>query len=81
MKALTTGNIFVEYESRLKPSGISTTVSDYYCFAFGKTFILIETKELKNKCRKYLHTERDKKGGDNNSSKGVLLPIEELLKN
>jgi len=79
LKALETNNVYVEYESRNKPSGISTTNSDYYCFAFGDTFHLIETKFLKEKCRKYLNTNRDKLGGDNNTSKGILLPINELF--
>jgi hypothetical protein len=79
LKALETNNVYVEYQSRNKPSGISTTNSDYYCFAFGNTFHLIETKSLKEKCRKYLNTNRDKLGGDNNTSKGILLPINELF--
>jgi len=79
LKALETNNVYVEYESRNKPSGISTTKSDYYCFAFGLTYHLIETKILKERCRKYLNTTRDKLGGDNNTSKGILLPINELF--
>ena len=79
LQALDTNNVYVEYQSRGKLSGISTTKSDYYCFAFGDTFHLIETKYLKEKCRKYLNTDRDKKGGDNNTSKGILLPINELF--
>ena len=38
LKALETGNIYVEYQSRGKPSGISTSEADYYCFAFGDTY-------------------------------------------
>jgi len=79
LQATDTGNVYVEYFSRGKPSGISTTKSDYYCFAFGNTYHLIPTEELKTKCRKYLNTNKDKKGGDNNTSKGILLPIIELL--
>lgn len=79
LKALETNNVYVEYYSRGKLSGISTTKSDYYCFAFGETYHLIETKILKERCRKYLNTNRDKLGGDNNTSKGILLPINELF--
>ncbi len=79
LQALETGNVFVEYYSRNKFSGISTSEAEYYCFAFGDTFHIIKTKLLKIKCRKYLNTARDKKGGDNNSSKGILLPIKELF--
>ena len=79
LQALKTKNVYVEYFSRGKLSGISTSKSDYYCFAFGYTFHLIKTKILKDRCRKYLNTDRDKKGGDNNTSKGILLPLKELL--
>lgn len=79
LQALSTNNVYVEYYSRGKLSGISTTESDFYCFAFGDTFHLISTKVLKERCRKYLNTDRDKKGGDNNTSKGILLPINELF--
>ena len=44
MKAILTGNIFVEYESRYKPSGLSIV------------------------------------GGDSNTSKGILLPLTDLIK-
>lgn len=79
LKALSTNNVYVEYFSRGKPSGISTTEADFYCFAFGDTFHLISTKVLKERCRKYLNTDRDKKGGDSNTSKGITLPINELF--
>jgi len=79
LKALSTNNVYVEYFSRGKPSGISKSESDYYCFAFGQTFHLIPTEILKERCRKYLNTDRDKKGGDSNTSKGILLPLNELF--
>ena len=79
LKALSTGNVYVEYFSRGKSSGISKTQSDYYCFAFGDTLHLIKTTDLKDRCRKYLNTDRDRLGGDNNTSKGILLPIKELF--
>ena len=79
LRALETNNVYVEYQSRGKLSGISTTKSDYYCCAYGEAYHLIETKILKERCRKYLNTNRDKLGGDNNTSKGILLPINELF--
>lgn len=79
LKASKTGNLFIEYESRNKKSGISTSESDFYCFAIDSIFILISSEDLKNKCRKYLNTGRDISGGDNNTSKGILLPIQDLL--
>jgi hypothetical protein len=79
LQALKTGNVYVEYESRNKKSGISTSQSDYYCFCFGDTFHLVKTEDLKKRCRKFIGTNRDKKGGDNNTSKGILLPLKDLL--
>jgi len=79
LKALKTRNVYVEYFSRGKNSGISTTIADYYCFCFGNTYHMIETEVLKQRCRKYLGTNRDKRGGDNNTSRGILLPLTELF--
>ena len=73
-----TGNFYVEYFCNGKPSGISTTKADIYYVYLDKLYILT-TKELKDKCRKYLNTNRDKKGGDNMASKGIILPITELV--
>ena len=74
-----TGQVFVEYESRGKRSGIATTQADYYCFEVRGIFILVSVPTLKIIARKYIGTERDVKGGDSNTSKGILLPILDLL--
>lgn len=75
-KAMKTGNVFVEYSSRGKPSGLATTNADYYCYFIAeRRLIILPTEELKELCRPFLYTNRDVRGGDNNTSKGVLLPI------
>lgn len=74
-----TGNVFVEYESRGKRSGIAITQADYYCFEVQGTFILISVPRLKIIARKYIGTDHDIRGGDKNTSKGVLLPVLDLL--
>jgi len=80
-KWVTTGNHFVEYESRKKPSGIQTTEAKYWFvnfyvgdeMMFGKYIsvdrLIIKIKNLE--CRKV-------KGGDNNTSMGFLFPIKEF---
>lgn len=79
LKAFSTGNVFVEYESRGKKSGLSTSEADWWAFIYSDTQIsLIETKCLKELCRQYIGTKRDVLGGDMNTSKGILLPINEL---
>ena len=80
LQAHKTGNVFIEYESRGKKSGISTTQADYYCIVVNDTsYILINTDKLKAMCREYLNTGRDIKGGDSNTSKGILLPLTDLI--
>lgn len=78
-KARQTGNVFIEYESRGKKSGIAATEAEYYAFILGKTIVLKTVDELKQLCRRYVSTTRDVAGGDSNTSKGILLPIADLL--
>ena len=79
-KATKTKNIFIEYQSRNKPSGIATSQSNWYAFILSnEIIILVEVKKLKELCRKYYKTDRDVLGGDNNTSKGILLPLKDLL--
>mgnify|MGYP003625543048 FL=1 len=79
LRALETGNVYIEYMSRGKLSGISTTQAKWYCIAIGNTFHLIKTIDLQYRCKKYANTWRNKKGGDNNTSWGILLPIIDLI--
>ncbi len=74
-----TGNIFIEYESRGKPSGIATTQSDYYAYFINDVCVLVETERLKDICREFIGTDKDIKGGDENTSKGILLPLINLF--
>ena len=80
LKAHETGNIFVEYESRGKPSGLATSEADYYCYFLSDDhFVIIKTERFKEICRNYYKTNKHTLGGDSNTSKGVLLPINLLL--
>lgn len=80
-KAVKTGNIFVEYCSRGKPSGLAISEAAYYCyFIKDERMFIIEIEDLKRLCRVYLKTDRDRLGGDSNTSKGILLPIKDLIK-
>ena len=74
-----TGKVFVEYESRGKRSGIATTQADYYCFEVKGIFILVSVPTLKIIARKYIGTAHDVRGGDENTSKGVVVPLTELI--
>ena len=80
-RALETGNLFIEYESRGKKSGIAISEAVWYSFVLSNSIIItITTEKLKEICREYHQTKRDIRGGDENTSKGILLPIDRILK-
>lgn len=78
LQARKTGNVFVEVESRGKKSGIVTTEADFWVFVISKDrIIIIGTNALKTLVIKNKH--RVVKGGDSDTSRGVLIPVKELL--
>ena len=76
-----TGNVFIEVYSRSKKSGISTTEAEYWIYKIEKTgsAIIVPVERLKALVKKYHALNGFKEGGDNNTSKGVLVPIIEFL--
>jgi hypothetical protein len=79
-----TGNVFVEYESRGKQSCLSVTTAKYWVFCLWseirkeQTYVFIPTRRLKKLIKE--NNYKETRGGDNFSSKGYLIPKEELLK-
>jgi len=78
-----TGNVYIEYESRGKPSGIVTSQADYWVYKVSDgRAIIIEKEELKQKLRELVKNKKARmgvKGGDNNTSLGILVNIKELI--
>jgi len=80
-KAQYTGNVYIEYQSRGKPSGLSTTEAGYYVFKFKNGLVLmLPVEKLKKFCNTLTEKKRSVKGGDNNSSLGCLVKVEDLVK-
>jgi len=81
MKAIKTGNLYFEYESRGKKSGISTTTSEYIFIIIDNSAggLFFDTKKLKDVLRPLILTHTVL-GGDNNTSKGILISIAKLMK-
>lgn len=79
-KAHKTGNIYIEIKSRGSWSGISTTKADYIVYIIGDTglFLIFETKILQKIIKYLIQTVKTTKGGDSNTSIGVLLKINKL---
>tara|TARA_Y200000002_G_scaffold86142_1_gene68621 strand:- start:26568 stop:26990 length:423 start_codon:yes stop_codon:yes gene_type:complete len=80
-----TGNLAVEIESRGKPSGIRVTTAHYWSFILWEkdvenpSIILIPTDKLKIFVEFYLKKNGYIFGGDNRTSKLVLLPINKVF--
>ena len=76
-----TGNIFIEYESRGKPSGITTTQADvwFYTVTESPGGLFFYTKELKE-IVEFLKPTHTRLGGDDNTSKGILISFTEFFK-
>lgn len=83
LKAKKTGNIFIEFESREKPSGIATTKAKWWFNWIDEDIgILIKTDILKEKLRELVKNDDSaiRSGGDCNTSKGIVISKSTLIK-
>lgn len=81
---MTTGNCFVEYESRDKTSGLAHTEAKWWVINFmdGDELCFsafLSADRMKKIARRYYKEKGFVLGGDNNTSKGVLVPISALF--
>ena len=72
-----TGNYFLEYYCRNKASGISSTKAEYF-FIYLDELYIIKTDTLRDIFLKYKGTNKDKIGGDNRKSLGIIISLKEL---
>ena len=81
--ACKTGNVFVEFESRKKESGIKTSKADIWIFKIvdksDKHLFSIEIPLDRLRKKVYNSTYRIVAGGDNLTSKGYLVPLQDLV--
>ena len=81
--ACKTGNVFVEFESRKKESGIKTSKADIWIFKIvdknDKHLFSIEIPLDRLREKVYNSTYRIVRGGDNLTSKGYLVPLQDLI--
>ena len=78
-----TGNVYIETESRGKPSGINVTTAKNYVFCLyskersddDQIWLVIPTNLLKEFIKDY----PIKPGGDNNTSRGHIVPAKDLI--
>ena len=76
-----TGNFYIEYESRGKPSGISTTQAEVWFYSISESAggLYLYTKELKE-IVEFLKPTHTVLGGDDNTSKGILISFTDFFK-
>ena len=78
----TTGNIVIEFECRGKPSGIAVTEAKWWAHVLADgddthCILFFLTDKLKEIARPYLSNAIY--GGDDNLSKFVLIPLENIF--
>ena len=78
------GNIAIEYESRGKKSGIAKSEAEYWCIIFSggyndELMVIVKASRLKEICRKYYKLGKVMSVGDNNTSRVVLIPLNEFM--
>jgi hypothetical protein len=68
-----TGNVAIEYVSRNRDSGVTTSEADIWCYVLGEEVYFCPTKRL----RAILENTEFRKvsGGDNNTSRMYLVPV------
>jgi hypothetical protein len=69
----TTGNVAIEYQSRGKDSGLTTTLADYWVYKIAGRFWLLPTALLRQKLFQEKAYHRDLSGGDPGSDTRMLL--------
>lgn len=81
-KCRVTGNVFIEYKQKGRPSGIAVTTANWWAIEYDEEcWVIVPTDRLKALARQAAKEPRRLvKGGDNNLYDGVLVPIEWLVR-
>ena len=76
-----TGNVYVEVESRGKPSGLATTEADHWAIEVDDgVFVIMPTDRLRVLTKLVELKNGTRSGGDFNTSKGVLVKVSDLTR-
>lgn len=81
-RAVQTGNVYIEYEQRGRPSGIAVTASEWWADEVYQDVWVVQRTDYHR--RRVEHARRYggdlRVGGDNESTAGVLVPVSLLLR-
>lgn len=80
-KCAQTGNLFVEYRQKGRPSGLATSAADYWAFEYDvDCWIIVPAERLKRVAQQaYRNPANRVRGGDGRRFDGVRLPIVMLV--
>lgn len=75
-----TGNVFIEFRQKGRPSGIAVSTADYWAIEFNTNcWIVIPTDKLRHLARQYWKAGKVKNGGDGDNYEGILIPLTALI--
>lgn len=80
LMAMQTGNTVIEYESRGKSSGISTTQADIWVYKIGNDFYTISVPKLREVIDQGLYSRKVNGGDFGSNTRMYLFRLEVLLK-
>ena len=71
-----TGNVFVEFRHRGRPSGLATTTAERWAIEYDDdAWLIVPTDRVRDLARRALAEERRALGGDEDQSEGALVPV------
>ena len=75
-----TGNLFVEFREKGRPSGIATTEADLWAVEFDDNcWSIIPTAKMKQYAKEAIWQGKVTEGGDRNNCTGALIPIQWIV--
>jgi hypothetical protein len=75
-KARSTGNVFIEYRQKGRPSGIATSEAEWWAIEVDDdVFITVRRSKLKALARQAIATGKHTAGGDFDEYDGALVPV------
>lgn len=80
-QARRTGQVFVEYADRGRPSGIAVTTAARWAFEVDDDhWVIVPTERVREAARRALREGRRAVGGDFDRCDGALVPVEWLVR-
>lgn len=78
--AARTGNVYIEYECRGRPSGIATSKAEFWAWVLPGDIILVaKTSAVRDLARTYFRAGKSECRRGSHPTRGVLVPVKHIL--